>query len=215
MEQDPYQTERNRMVDWQIERRGIFDSLVLSAMGKVPRHRFLPPERKDDAYNDYPCPIGYGQTISQPYIVGLMTSLLELHGGEKILEIGTGSGYQAAILAQIAGQVISIEMVPQLAERARATLYDLDISNVQIILQDGSGGYPLESPYGGILVTACAPRLPDPLIDQLASGARLVIPVEDNYGQVLQIWEKDADGEVTFTNHIPVTFVPLHGKWGR
>lgn len=175
----------------------------------------MPPDKKGEAYEDYPCPIGYNQTISQPYIVALMTSLLELHGGEKVLEIGTGSGYQAAVLSQIASRVVSLEIISELAARSASLLHDLGISNVEVICQDGSGGYPPESPYDGILVTACAPTFPHPLLDQLSPGSRVVIPVEDAYGQILQIWEKDSQGQVSTRNHIPVAFVPLRGAWGR
>jgi protein-L-isoaspartate(D-aspartate) O-methyltransferase len=195
-------------------RRGVVDELVLAAMRKVPRHHFMPPLLKTDAYADYPSPIGFGQTISQPYIVALMTELLRLRGGERVLEIGTGSGYQAAVLAQIAARVISIERVSELGSQAALALQQAGITNVDVLIQDGSGGYPPEAPYGGILVTACAPAVPDPLLDQLGNDARLVLPVETDFGQVLQVWEKDEFGHLSSRNDIPVAFVPLHGRWG-
>jgi protein-L-isoaspartate(D-aspartate) O-methyltransferase len=215
VENDPYLDKRKQMVAWQIERRGVFDPRVLSAMQSIPRHLFVPLENREEAYEDYPLPIGYSQTISQPYIVGLMTSLLQLQGVEKVLEIGTGSGYQAAVLAQVARQIISIEYVPQLAVRAQKTLRELGIHNVEILCQDGSGGYPDGAPYQGILVTACAPQLPQPLLDQLELNSRLVIPVGEYSNQILQIWEKDKAGNISSRDHIPVSFVPLRGKWGK
>jgi protein-L-isoaspartate(D-aspartate) O-methyltransferase len=215
VENDPYLDKRKRMVDWQIERRGVFDPRVLSAMQSIPRHLFVPLENRDEAYEDYPLPIGYNQTISQPYIVGLMTGLLHLQGDEKVLEIGTGSGYQAAVLARVARQIISIEYVSQLAIRAQKILNSLEILNVEVICQDGSGGYPSGAPYQAILVTACAPRIPQPLLDQLDLNSRLVIPVGDYANQILQIWEKDDAGNISSRDHIPVSFVPLRGKWGK
>ena len=214
METDFFASNRLAMVRDQIERRGVSDPLVLKAMRNTPRHQFFSYSHPEDAYADYPSPIGFQQTISQPYIVALMSSLLQLKGSEQVLEIGTGSGYQAAILSQIAARVISLEIIPQLAVHARRTLSSLGYHNVEILQQDGSGGYPAQQPYGGILVSACAPSLPAPLLEQLSPGARVVIPVANSTGQILQIWEKDLLGNLTVINHIPVAFVPLYGEYG-
>ncbi len=211
---EDYQEAREKMVTWQIERRGVFDERVLEAMRSVPRHQFVPTRLASEAYSDYPLPIGYEQTISQPYIVALMTSLLDLKPDGKVLEIGTGSGYQTAILCTLAGHVTSLEIIPALAENARQTLKDCDIQNMEIHCQDGSGGYPENAPYDGILVAACAPRVPDVLVAQLREGGKLVIPVGDRWQQILQVWTKDQTGEITESDHIPVAFVPLRGKWG-
>ena len=209
-----YQKERDRMVTWQIERRGIYDEKVLQVMRSVPRHEFVPPGLQAESYTDYPLPIGVEQTISQPYIVALMSSLLELKGNELVLEIGSGSGYQAAVLSRLAKRVIGLEIIPDLADKARVTLGRCGISNVEIHCQDGSGGYPDGAPYHGILVAACAPEVPQVLLDQLHPGGRLVIPVGNHTEQILQIWKKDLDGNIEVTDHIPVAFVPLRGKWG-
>ncbi len=214
MTMEDYQEAREKMVTWQIERRGVFDERVLEAMRSVPRHRFVPTRSVAEAYSDYPLPIGYDQTISQPYIVALMSSLLELKPDAKVLEIGTGSGYQAAILSKLAGQVVSLEIIPELAEQARHTLAECDIMNVEIHSRDGSGGYPDCAPYDGILVAACAPSVPGVILDQLRAGGRLVIPVGDRWQQLLQIWTKSLTGEISETDHIPVAFVPLRGEWG-
>lgn len=205
---------RERMVKGQIIERGISDPRVLDAMRSVPRHRFFPAAEQAMAYEDHAHPIGLGQTISQPYIVALMTELLELRGGETVLEIGSGSGYQSAVLASLAGRVIALELIRELAERARKVLDELGVTNVDIHCLDGSGGYEPESPYGGILAAACAPSVPQPLLDQLAAGARLVLPVADSYGQVLQVWQKDAAGNLSHWDDIQVAFVPLRGEWG-
>lgn len=211
---DDFQNARERMVFWQIERRGVFDERVLEAMRSVPRHRFVPRHLDIEAYSDYPLPIGHEQTISQPYIVALMSSLLELTPDARVLEIGTGSGYQTAILSKLAGKVISLEIIPELAKQARQTLAECDIQNVEIHCRDGSGGYPDCAPYEGILVAACAPRVPGVLLEQLREGGRLVIPVGDHWQQLLQIWMKSLTGEISKTDHIPVAFVPLRGEWG-
>ncbi len=173
------------MVDSQIRPRGITDIRVLTAMEKVPRHFFVEEALHDQAYNDNPLPIGENQTISQPYMVALMTSALELKGGEKILEIGTGSGYQTAILAELSDQVFSIERIAFLATRARKILDTLNYFNVAIRVGDGSYGWKEESPFNGIIVTAGAPDFPKTLLEQLAIGGRLVIPVGTRYAQSL------------------------------
>jgi protein-L-isoaspartate(D-aspartate) O-methyltransferase len=214
MDDNEYALRRERMVRIQISERGITDPRVLNAMRSVPRHLFFPPAERQEAYADHAAPIGLGQTISQPYIVALMTELLGLLGGETVLEVGTGSGYQAAVLAQIAGHVISLERYPELAERAGQVLAEIGIANVEIHCMDGSGGYKPEAPYGGILVTAAAPRVPQPLLEQLAAGARLVLPVAEGYGQVIQVWQKDEYSDLSHRDDIPVAFVPLRGEWG-
>lgn len=211
---DTFSLQRESMVKRQIERRGITDTRVLEAMRMVPRHLFFPRPDAFDAYADSPAPIGFGQTISQPYIVALMTSLLQLSPTDTILEIGTGSGYQAAVLSSLVNRVVSLEINPYLAERAANTLRWLHFDNVQVFACDGSSGYPAFQPYQGILVTACAPVTPQPLLEQLDSEAHLVLPVEERGGQRLRIWKKDASGHLGYTDHIPVAFVPLRGKFG-
>jgi protein-L-isoaspartate(D-aspartate) O-methyltransferase len=206
-----FRAERERMVADQIERRGIKDPRLLEAMRTVPRHEFIPPEQRRSAYIDAPLPIGDGQTISQPYIVALMTSLLKLSGDEKVLEVGTGSAYQAAILGELAYQVYTLERVERLAEEARERLTRLGYENVEVFVGDGSAGLPEFAPYDAILVTAAAPRVPLPLENQLADGGRLVIPVGGRLGQVLELWRRE--GKKTISERVtPVAFVPLIGK---
>ena len=185
MTEDSYAALRERMVDQQIKARGVVDPRVLAAMRKVPRHLFIPPHLWDQAYNDYPLPIGEDQTISQPYIVALMTELLEIRETDRVLEIGTGSGYQAAILAELAAAVLSIDRVGGLAEQARQVLDSLGYTNVRIRVGDGTLGWPEEMPFDAIIVTAGAPKVPRPLTEQLALGGRLVIPVGDIWSQTL------------------------------
>lgn len=208
-----YALEREQMVANQIERRGLRNPKLLEAFRAVPRHEFVPEELRFRAYDDGPLPIGLGQTISQPYIVALMTSLLDLRGDETVLEIGTGSGYQAAILGRMVPRVISIERHPQLYERARAVLARLGYRNVSVHCGDGTLGWSGEAPYPAIVVTAAAATLPQPLAAQLAPGGRLVLPVGDYTGQVLQVWTREAGG-LAHENVIPVSFVPLRGKFG-
>jgi protein-L-isoaspartate(D-aspartate) O-methyltransferase len=176
---------RKRMVDEQIASRGIKDVHVLHAMSKVPRHRFVEEALQGQAYNDYPLPIGEKQTISQPYMVALMTEALELKGDESVLEIGTGSGYQAAILSELAEWVYSIERIRSLANRARKLFDELDIYNVEIKVSDGTHGWKEKAPFQGITVTAGAPEIPQPLLDQLDLGGRLVLPIGDAFSQTL------------------------------
>ena len=201
------------MVTTQIQRRGITNIRVLDAMRTVPRHVFVPPELQEYAYADYPLPIGYEQTISQPYIVALMTSLLNLVGTEKVLEVGTGSGYQAAVLSMLAGKVYSVEMIPQLAGKAEETLNQLGYTNVKVHISDVSTGWLAAAPYDAILVTASAPAGPLELLDQLQPEGRLVIPVGGRGSQSLELWTKEYgiwQGEAI----LPVAFVPLRGKHG-
>jgi len=208
-----YQAERKRMVEGQLRRRGIRDPRVLAAMEKVPRHRFLPNPDDASAYEDYPLPIGSGQTISQPYMVALMTECLLLKGRERVLEIGTGSGYQAAILAELSRSVYSIERFASLAERARAVLAELGYSNVEVIVGDGSLGYPDAAPYDRIIVTAAAPKVATPWIEQLADGGRLVVPLGDRWGQTLTVVTKRAD-KLDYEDMGGCVFVPLVGEHG-
>jgi len=211
-----YETERNAMVAQQLVPRGICDERVLEAFRTVPRHEFVPRNLLGEAYGDYPLPIGEGQTISQPYMVALMTECLKLKGSERILEIGTGSGYQAAILAGLANEVYSIERVQALADRAQQVVDRLGYKNIKIKVGDGSLGWEDFASYDGILVTAGAPDVPNSLIKQLKDKGRLVIPVGSGFSQVLTIVEKK--GNQTYSTEVcGCVFVPLIGKegWAR
>lgn len=210
---DEFALKREQMVSSQIVRRGVKNQRVLDAMRSVPRHLFVKPEMRDFAYADYPLPIGYEQTISQPYIVGLMTSLLNLKGNERVLEIGTGSGYQAAILSQLAKEVHTVEIIAPLASRAESLLRQLGIINVWVHLSDGTLGWPEAAPYDAILVTASAPGVPAPLLEQLKPSGKLVIPVGGRGGQTLELWEKE-NGIWLPEEILPVAFVPLRGVHG-
>ena len=194
VQEDYYNETRQVMVETQIKRRGVLDPRVLAAMAKVPRHRFIPRHLWEQAYSDYPLPIGEEQTISQPYIVALMTQALELTGPEKVLELGTGSGYQAAVLAELAAQVYTIERIPTLARTAEQVLASLGYDNVHVIVADGTLGWVGEAPFDAILVTAGSPQVPPPLLDQLAMVGRLVIPVGDRYTQTLTRVRRTPDG---------------------
>jgi protein-L-isoaspartate(D-aspartate) O-methyltransferase len=211
-----FKVERSRMVSEQLIERGIHDERVLEAMGRVPRELFVLREYSHLAYADGPLPISERQTISQPYIVALMSELLELKGDENVLEVGTGSGYQAAILACLARQVHSIEFIQSLAVEASKKLKGLGLDNLSVHVGDGSLGWPEAAPYHSILVTAAAPKAPQPLLDQLADGGRLVIPVGGAGSQVLETWERHGS-DFTREAILPVAFVPLRGKygWGR
>ncbi len=178
-------SDRERMVRTQLVPRGIRDQGVLRAMRKIPRHRFVGEELRSDAYEDHPIPIGHRQTISQPYIVALMTQALELTGREKTLEIGTGSGYQTAVLAELSREVYTVERIPELLQRAEAVLTDLNYTNIRFKAFDGTLGWDEHKPYDAVMVTAGAPRVPGPLRDQLAEGGRIVIPVGDRHSQEL------------------------------
>jgi protein-L-isoaspartate(D-aspartate) O-methyltransferase len=212
-EEDYFSRQRQRMVAEQLEERGIVDERVLDAMRRVPRHLFVPTEHRHLAYADCPLPIERHQTISQPYIVALMTQLLLLQGDEIVLEIGTGSGYQAAVLALLAHSVYTIERHARLAERAARLLASLDLNNVHVVVGDGSLGYPDCAPYDAILATAAAPQAPQPLLDQLADGGRLVIPVGGRGGQYLERWFRQGERFV-HEQGVPVAFVPLVGRFG-
>ncbi|HDT14331.1 MAG TPA: protein-L-isoaspartate(D-aspartate) O-methyltransferase [Candidatus Aminicenantes bacterium] len=203
---------RRTMVARQIEARGVRDPLVLKAMAEVPRHLFVPADIAGEAYEDYPLPIGEGQTISQPYIVALMTECLALEGGEKVLEIGTGSGYQAAVLGRIAGEVFSIEINAALAFRAGSTLAELGYANVRVRAGDGFFGWPEEAPFDAVIVTAAAPEVPPALFDQLAEGGRLVLPLGDpKTYQRLTVITKRGDKPRT-ERVLDVRFVPMTGE---
>lgn len=208
-----FQQEHEEMVRWQIEERGLRNERLLAALRELPRHRFVQPGDEIFAYHDEPIPIGFHQTISQPYIAALMTSLAALEGDETVLEIGTGSGYQAALLGLLSRRVISMERIPELAERARGILKELNITNVEIFTGDGTAGYPSGSPYQAILITAAAPSVPEVLLDQLADGGRLIIPVGSRSVQQLQVWQRMGNRFDT-EDILPVVFVPLLGQYG-
>jgi len=201
---------REEMVRRQIAARGIDDARVLAAMRTVPRHRFVPSDVRTLAYIDGPLPIGRDQTISQPYIVALMTASLRCEPDHRVLEVGTGSGYQAAVLAEIVDTVYTIEIITDLAERARAVLDSLGYGNIRVRAGDGYDGWPEAAPFDGIIVTAAAPEIPRPLIEQLREGGRLVIPVGEHF-QNLHVYEKRAGG-LELLSSLPVRFVPMTGK---
>jgi protein-L-isoaspartate(D-aspartate) O-methyltransferase len=210
---DKYERERKRMVEKQIVRRGLKDPRLLATFETVPRHLFVPEEYRYAAYDDGPIPIGHSQTISQPYIVALMTALLGLSGKERVLEIGTGSGYQAAILGKVTAEVHTVEYLPELAIQADDLLKKLGFDNVHIHIGDGSLGWPEAAPYGGILVAAAAPSAPKALLEQLEDGRRLVLPVGGRSMQNLEVWTRKGED---FESKIEtsVAFVPLRGEQG-
>ena len=208
-----FEQQRLLMVTEQIERRGLISPRLLEAFRRVPRHCFVPLDLQQLAYTDGPLSIGDGQTISQPYIVALMTSLAALQGDENVLEVGTGSGYQAAILACLAKTVHTIERFASLANRARQLLVQRGFINVQVHEGDGTLGWVEAAPYQAVLITAAAPRPPKPLLEQLCEGGRLVLPVGDRNAQNLQVWTRQG-GHFTTESIIPVSFVPLRGKHG-
>jgi protein-L-isoaspartate(D-aspartate) O-methyltransferase len=205
--------QRQMMVERQIRGRGVCDERVLEAMRTVPRHMFVPPALLPRAYDDSPLPTSEGQTISQPYIVAWMTELLRLKGDEVVLEVGTGSGYQAAILAMLARQVYTIERIAGLADSARSLLSELGLDNVEVVVGDGTRGLPEHAPYQGIIVTAGGPRVPDVLVEQLDEGGRLVIPVGPSSLQTLTVVEKRG-GRVITEQKGSCVFVPLIGQHG-
>ncbi len=204
---------RAQMVEVQIHQRGITDPAVLAAFREVPRHRFAPEEEWEEAYADHPISIGFGQTISQPYIVALMTEAARVKKGDHVLEIGTGSGYQAAILSRLGKTVDTVERIPALGAQAQRTLNDLGFENAKVHIADGTAGYVEASPYDVILVAAGAPSVPPPLQEQLKAGGRLVIPVGSSWHQELQLWTKTGD-DFEMETILPVVFVPLLGQWG-
>lgn len=205
---------RKRMVETQLVGRGIRDRRVIDAMLKIPRHLFVEEAMAAQAYSDTPLPIGEKQTISQPFMVALMTELLALTGKEKVLEIGTGSGYQAAILAELADRVYTVERIRSLALRARKTLDTLRLLNINLKITDGTFGWEEEAPFDAIMVTAGAPAVPHAYTDQLAVGGRLVIPVGDEYNQVLLKIVRQTDGSLTQVESVPCRFVKLIGEQG-
>ncbi len=206
-------SERLRMVEYQIAARDVNDERVLSAMREIPRHLFVPEPYRSAAYQDSPLPIGQGQTISQPYIVAIMTELLAISPEDTVLEIGTGSGYQAAILGKLARAVITLERIPEVAEMAMKNLECLGISNVRVVVTDGTEGYPEKAPYDAILVTASTPEVPRPLMDQLAEGGRLVAPVGSrDLQELVRLVRKG--GDFIRESYGGVVFVPLLGKYG-
>jgi len=204
--------EREKMVEEQLIARGVKDPRVLEAMRRVPRQLFVEEALRDRAHGDHPLPIGEGQTISQPFMVGKMTELLALRGSEKVLEIGTGSGYQAAVLAELSARVCTIERIPRLAQRARDLLERLGYANVWVRVANGTLGWPDEAPFDRILVAAGGPAVPPPLFEQLAEGGRMVMPIGDETSQVLKVIEKQG-GEMRITEHAGCVFVKLVGKY--
>lgn len=212
---DRLERARHEMVATQVAARGVADPRVLEALRRVERHRFVPEALQDQAYQDRPLPIGHGQTISQPYVVALMTELAAVRPGARVLEVGTGSGYQAAVLSQLAGQVYTIEIVVPLAEAARRRLARLGFANVTVRAGDGYRGWPEHAPFDAILVTAAPPELPEPLLRQLAPGGRLVAPVGPEDGeQALVVVERTTDG-LRRRTVLPVRFVPMTGEAQR
>ncbi len=210
---DPWESARERMVATQIAARGVGDEQVLAAMRRVPRHLFVPAEVRGSAYSDYPLPIGHGQTISQPYIVAMMTSLLQIQPDDRLLEIGSGSGYQAAVLGILAREVISIERIPEVAQLAKKNLADAGITNVTVVIGDGTLGFPGGAPYDGVLITAATPSIPSPLVEQLAEGGRIVAPVGSrDLQELVRLTRKGHD--LTRESFGGVVFVPLLGEYG-
>jgi len=210
---DPFRTQRVAMVELQIRGRGIRDPRVLAAMQRVPRHEFLGPDLQTEAYEDRPLPIGYGQTVSQPYIVAAMLEALELQPSDRVLEVGTGSGYQTALLAELAGKVFSIERHAPLAERAREALAGLGYAGVEVTVGDGSEGLASAAPFDAILVSAAAPQLPPTLFEQLAEGGRLIVPVGFVAGQELELVRKE-QAQPHVRRLDACRFVPLIGREG-
>ena len=203
-----FATHRQRMVEQQLKPRGIKDERVLAAMAKVPREEFVPADARPSAYEDGPLPIGYDQTISQPYVVAFMTEQLRPKRSDRVLEIGSGSGYQAAILGELVAEIYTIEIVEPLAKSAEATLQRLDYNNVHIKMGDGYKGWPEEAPFDAIIVTCAPEKVPQPLVDQLKDGGRMVIPVGERFAQQLYLLEKK-NGQLKESVTLPVRFVPM------
>ncbi len=211
--EEQHSLQRKEMIDNQLAGRGIRDGRVLAAMRLVPRHLFVPAAERANAYEDNPLPIGQGQTISQPYIVAYMLQALHLDGSEKVLEIGSGSGYQAALLGELAKEVHTVERYTDLAVQAQRDLSQLNYQNVRVHNADGSIGLPDSAPYDAIIVAAGAPIVPQPLLDQLAPDGRLLLPVGEKGHQVLQLWTRHGN-EFALDDLVPVAFVPLVGEYG-
>lgn len=212
---DPLGDARHEMVARQIQARGLGEPRLLQALERVPRHLFVPEEYRFAAYDDSPLPIGFDQTISQPYMVALMTAVLGLCGDERILEVGTGSGYQAAVLACLAGEVHTVELIPALAQKAELLLRELEFTNIHVHCADGSLGWPERAPYDCVVVTAAAPTVPPPLVEQLRCGGRLVLPVEQSHDhQLLKVVVRH-EGRTVEKVISNVCFVPLRGAYGR
>jgi len=210
LDDSSYDSARETMVREQIAARGIQEPRVIEAMRRVPRHEFVPPAERDRAYVDAPVPIGQGQTISQPYIVALMTELVRPQSSDRVLEVGTGSGYQAAVLSRLVAHVYTIELEETLGRRAEAVLTEQKYDNVTVRIGDGYAGWPEHAPFDIIIVTAAPEHIPQPLIDQLKPGGRLIVPVGPRFSvQQLQLIEKNSTGEVSTRNVSPVMFVPL------
>jgi protein-L-isoaspartate(D-aspartate) O-methyltransferase len=210
---DSFLTQRRSMVESQLRARGIRDERVLAAMFRIPRHEFVSEEHRDQVYEDHPIPIGEGQTISQPYIVAIMLEALALDPSDTVLEIGTGSGYQTALLAELVRQVYSVERYASLARAAQATLARLGFNNVEVLVGDGSRGLPDHAPFDAIVVSAAAPQIPPPLFEQLREGGRMVIPVGPAHAQELQLVRKH-EGQPVVTSMEGCRFVPLIGSEG-
>jgi protein-L-isoaspartate(D-aspartate) O-methyltransferase len=213
MNKEEFRIARRKMVEDQIAARGVLNPQILAVMESVPRHLFVRADDQAWAYADGPLPLGHGQTISQPYIVALMTELLHLKSTDRVLEIGTGSGYQAAILGELSAEVHTVEMIPDLATQASRTLNDLGYNNIHVHTWDGSLGWPEAAPYDGILVAAAAPSAPQTLLDELANGARLVLPVGGRGYQHLEVWKRKGN-DFERRDDIAVAFVPLRGEFG-
>jgi len=203
-----FAAQRQRMVEQQLKPRGIKDERLLAAMARVPREEFVPADERGDAYEDGPLPIGFDQTISQPYIVAFMTEQLRLKPSDRLLEIGSGSGYQAAILAELVADVYTIEILEPLAKTAEATLQRLGYKNVHLKIGDGYQGWPEEAPFDAIIVTCAPDKVPQPLVDQLKDGGRMVIPVGERFAQQLYLLEKK-NGQLKESATLPVRFVPM------
>ena len=213
LSEENYKTLREKMVELQIKTRGVNEERILKSMKEIPRHLFVAEEQRIYAYEDFPLPIGAGQTISQPYMVALMTEALQLEGDEKVLEIGTGSGYQAAILSKLCREVYTTEKIESLALKAEKLFKELGYNNIKIKICDGTAGWMEHAPYDGIIVTAGAPKIPNPLIEQLSDNGKIVIPVGGSFSQDLIVAEK-IKGELVKKVICGCMFVPLIGKHG-
>src|SRR5690349_21381634 len=210
----PFATERGSMVEQQLRQRGISDERLLAAMSKVPRHEFVNPQNWPEAYADHPIPIAEQQTTSQPYMIAAMVQAAGVKPEDRVLEIGAGSGYQTAVLAELAGQVFAVERYASLTEAARTTLARLGYRNAKVVTGDGSLGFPEAAPYDAIIVSAAAPRVPRALVGRLAVGGRVIVPVGESYQQVVQLVQRNADGTTRIGTLVGCRFVPLIGGQG-